>query len=161
MLQILVADGNARDGRAQHVAATGQTSAQSYGAILTALAPEVAVTILNPADADAELPRGTTLASFDGVIVTGSVLHVTDATPAVERQAALMRDCLAAGRPVFGSCWGVQVAAVVRGAGPTETRAGRNTASRAASCRPGPGRSTRSSPDVPPPSMRPRCISTR
>ncbi|KAB1076085.1 type 1 glutamine amidotransferase [Methylobacterium planeticum] len=121
MLQILVADGNARDGRARHLAATGRTSAEAYGDILRALAPDVGVTILNPADADAELPRGTGLAGFDGIIVTGSVLHVTDATPAVQRQVALMRDCLAAARPVFGSCWGVQVAAVVAGG-----RAGRN-----------------------------------
>ncbi|HEV7440792.1 MAG TPA: gamma-glutamyl-gamma-aminobutyrate hydrolase family protein [Methylobacterium sp.] len=121
MLQILVADGNARDGRARHVAATGQTSAQAYGTILKALAPDVAVTILNPADADAELPRGTALASFDGVIMTGSELHVSDGTPAVQRQIGLVRDCLAAGRPIFGSCWGVQVAAAVAGG-----RAGRN-----------------------------------
>jgi GMP synthase (glutamine-hydrolysing) len=121
MLNILVADGNARDGRACRIAATGQSSAQAYAAILKALAPDVVATILNPADADAALPPGVGLASFDGVIVTGSELHVTDGTPAVQRQIALMRDCLAAGLPVFGSCWGVQVAAAVAGG-----RAGRN-----------------------------------
>ncbi|KAB1081772.1 type 1 glutamine amidotransferase [Methylobacterium soli] len=121
MLNILVADGNARDGRAGRIAATGQSSAQAYAAILKALAPDIVATILNPADADAALPGGVGLASFDGVIVTGSELHVTDETPAVQRQIALMRDCLAAGLAVFGSCWGVQVAAVVAGG-----RAGRN-----------------------------------
>ncbi|WP_336486671.1 glutamine amidotransferase-related protein [Methylobacterium nigriterrae] len=115
MLNLLVADGNARGGRERHVAATGRTSAQAYADILRALAPDARPTVLNPADAEATLPAGAGLGDFDGLIVTGSELHVTDDSPAVRRQIALVRDGLAAGLPVFGSCWGVQVAAVVAG----------------------------------------------
>ncbi|MGU3539603.1 type 1 glutamine amidotransferase [Methylobacterium sp. A54F] len=115
MLHILVADGNVREARDRHVAATGQTSAEAYAALIRALAPDARTTILTPADPDGALPAGTGLRGFDGLIVTGSTLHVGEGGAPVRRQLALMRESLAAGLPVFGSCWGVQVACVLAG----------------------------------------------
>jgi GMP synthase (glutamine-hydrolysing) len=115
MLHLLVADGNDREGRASHVAGTGITSAEAYAAILREVAPGVACTLINPADAEAALPAGAALDDFDGLVVTGSTLHVSDDNDAVRRQIALVRTALGAGLAVFGSCWGVQVAAVVAG----------------------------------------------
>jgi len=113
MLRLLIADGNDRAARDRHVAATGRTSAESYAAVVRALAPGTACRLVSPADADAALPAG--LDDFDGVIFTGSTLKVSEGTPEVTRQLDLMRAALEAGRPVFGSCWGVQVAATVAG----------------------------------------------
>lgn len=115
MLHLLVADGNDRSGRANHVSGTGVTSAEAYAEVLRQISPGVGCTLINPADADAALSPGTTLAGFDALFLTGSTLHVCDESDAVRRQIALVRDALAAGLPVFGSCWGVQVAAVVAG----------------------------------------------
>ena len=66
------------------------------------------------------LPEGAGLAAYDGVIFTGSTLKVAERSPEVMRQRDLMQAGLEAGLPVFGSCWGVQLAAVVAGgdAGP-------------------------------------------
>jgi GMP synthase (glutamine-hydrolysing) len=113
MLRLLIADGNDRAARARHVAATGRTSAQSYAAVVRALAPDTRCDMVNPADADAMLPAA--LAEFDGLIFTGSTLKVAAGTPEVTRQLDLMRSALQAGLGVFGSCWGMQVAATVAG----------------------------------------------
>ncbi|WP_267424628.1 type 1 glutamine amidotransferase [Methylobacterium sp. GC_Met_2] len=113
MLRLLIADGNDRAARGRHVAATGRTSAESYAAVVRALAPGTTCRFVSPADADAALPAG--LDDFDGVIFTGSTLKVSEGTPEVTRQVDLMRAALEAGRPIFGSCWGVQVAATVAG----------------------------------------------
>ena len=120
MLRLLIADGNARGDRAQHVAATGRTSAESYADVVHAHRPEAQCRLVSPADADAALPEGAGLTAYDGVIFTGSTLKVTEGRPEVTRQRDLMRAALEAGLPVFGSCWGVQLAAVVAGgdAGP-------------------------------------------
>ncbi|MDR7036963.1 GMP synthase (glutamine-hydrolyzing) [Methylobacterium sp. BE186] len=115
MLHCLVADGNVRDAREEHLRATGRTSAQAYAALLKALATDVSCTLISPADVDAALPAGADLAGFDALVLTGSALHVTEDRPAVRRQLDLMRAALDAGLPVFGSCWGVQVAAAVAG----------------------------------------------
>ncbi|MDP4002047.1 type 1 glutamine amidotransferase [Methylobacterium sp. NEAU K] len=113
MLRLLSADGNDRAARERHVTATGRTSAESYAVVVQDLAPEAACRLVSPADAGAALPQG--LSDFDGLIFTGSTLKVSEGTPAVTRQLDLMRAALGAGLAVFGSCWGVQVAATVAG----------------------------------------------
>lgn len=115
MLRLLIADGNDRAGRADRVAATGKTSAEAYAEVVRDHAPEAACRLVSPADADATLPAGADLAAYDGIIVTGSALRIRDRTPEVLRQVELVRAALEAGARVFGSCWGVQVAAVVAG----------------------------------------------
>ncbi|TXM91420.1 type 1 glutamine amidotransferase, partial [Methylobacterium sp. WL122] len=111
MLRLLIADGNGREDRAQHVTATGRTSAESYADVVHAYHPEAQCRLVSPADADAGLPEGAGLATYDGVIFTGSTLKVAERSPEVMRQRDLMQAALEAGLPVFGSCWGVQLAA--------------------------------------------------
>ncbi|HJU14985.1 MAG TPA: type 1 glutamine amidotransferase [Stellaceae bacterium] len=69
---------------------------------------------LNIADGEA-LPFGTALSDFDGVMIPGSPLHIYDPTPCVTRQIDFARAAFAAGVPVWGSCWGLQLAAVALG----------------------------------------------
>lgn len=113
MLRLLIADGNDRDGRAARAEAVGQTTSEAFAAVVADLAPEAACTLVNPADADAV--GGAELAGFDGMVLTGSTLRLAEDGPAVRRQLDLMRAALEAGLPVFGSCWGMQVAAAVAG----------------------------------------------
>ncbi|UHC15784.1 type 1 glutamine amidotransferase [Methylobacterium currus] len=119
MLHLLVADGNDRAGRETHLSVCDKTSAETYAGILRALAPDAHCHLVAPADANAVLPRA--LPECDALVLTGSTLHVEEGGPAVTRQCELMRAALEAGLPVFGSCWGVQVAATIAGG-----RAGRN-----------------------------------
>ncbi|WP_375463808.1 type 1 glutamine amidotransferase [uncultured Methylobacterium sp.] len=121
MLRLLIADGNDRAGRAHRVAIAGRTTADAYAGVVADLMPHAVCVTVNPADADAALPEGAGLGDFDGLILTGSSLRVGDGTPAVRRQLDLMRATFEAGLPSFGSCWGMQVAAVVAGG-----EAGRN-----------------------------------
>lgn len=111
MLRLLIADGNDRDGRAKREAAVGQTTSQAFAAVVSDLAPEAACTLVNPADAAA----GIDLTGFDGMVLTGSTLRLAEDSPAVRRQLDLMRAALEVGLPVFGSCWGMQVAAAIAG----------------------------------------------
>jgi GMP synthase (glutamine-hydrolysing) len=76
--------------------------------------PDIRCTALNIAD-DEPLPLGTALADFDGVMFPGSPLHIYDRTPAVTRQIEFARAAFAAGVPVWGSCWGLQLATVALG----------------------------------------------
>jgi GMP synthase (glutamine-hydrolysing) len=76
--------------------------------------PDIRCTPLNIADGEA-FPTGTALADFDGVMFTGSPLHIYDRTPAVTRQIDFARAAFAARIPAWGSCWGVQLATVALG----------------------------------------------
>jgi GMP synthase (glutamine-hydrolysing) len=73
--------------------------------------PDIRCTALNIADGES-LPLGTTLADFDGVMIPGSPLHAYDRTQEVTRQIEFARAAFAAGVPVWGSCWGFQLATV-------------------------------------------------
>ncbi|MDJ1158229.1 type 1 glutamine amidotransferase [Chelatococcus sp. SYSU_G07232] len=111
-LRFLVVEGNTRDGRAAHKASFGATYSESYAATLQAIMPDAVCDLCFPADEGANLPTGEGLASYDGIVVTGSALHAYDPEPAVARQIELMRAVYASGTPSFGSCWGLQVATV-------------------------------------------------
>jgi GMP synthase (glutamine-hydrolysing) len=71
--------------------------------------------ILYVADLDVSLPSGTALTSYDGFIWTGSNLTLYHDVPEVTRQIELSRALYQAGVPQFGSCWGVQMAAMAAG----------------------------------------------
>ena len=110
---ILVIDGNRAATRAQQVAAGGQPTGEGYAEVLTRLAP-VRCEIVRPADGEVRLAAGG-LAGYDGVAITGSALNVYDGGPHIERQIELARAVLESGVPLFGSCWGLQVAVCAAG----------------------------------------------
>lgn len=115
-LHFLVIEGNTREVRARVADKMGRTPAESYGDVLVTLAGKGArFDITCPADADAHLPEGRSLADFDGIVITGSALHVWQQAPEAMRQVELARAVYRSHVPFFGSCWGIQVATVAAG----------------------------------------------
>jgi len=90
-----------------------------------AIAPALPCVVICAADAGTTLPAGTSLRDYCGVIIGGSNLHVYEPIPEVRRQLALVRAVGEAGLPIFGSCWGLQVAAVVAGGRVSRNERGR------------------------------------
>jgi GMP synthase (glutamine-hydrolysing) len=124
-LRLLVVEGNVRAAREAHAAAYGLTPAESYAAVLGEIEPDVVCDIALPADEGANLPDPAGIEAYDGVVLTGSALHVYDVDPPVRRQVDLMRAVYASGVPAFGSCWGLQVATVAAGGEVRPNPAGR------------------------------------
>ncbi len=114
--RLLVVEGNPKIYRERSVASGGTISSESYAALLRRLAPAgTVVDICYPADPGANLPGGAELADYDGIAVTGSALNVYDGGAAIEPQIELMRAAFRTPTPSFGSCWGLQIAAVAGG----------------------------------------------
>lgn len=103
--RVLVVEGNTAAASARIAAHGGRPYAESYGALLESMAPALRCDIVRPADGDVDCG----LEAYAGVAWTGSALNVYDAIPEVRRQLALADRVMAAGLPVFGSCWGLQV----------------------------------------------------
>jgi GMP synthase (glutamine-hydrolysing) len=79
-------------------------------------APNASSEIVYVADPDFALPEGTTIDDFDGFIWTGSdltVYHQDD--PRVAGQIEFARALTSSGAASWGSCWGIQLAALVGG----------------------------------------------
>ena len=79
-------------------------------------APNAITDIVYVADPDFALPEGSSIDDFDGFMWTGSdltVYHVDD--PRVSGQIAFAKTLMNSCAISFGSCWGIQMAALVGG----------------------------------------------
>ena len=114
MTRILIADGASAASQDDLAAFGGPTNRTLFEDALRLHDPGIASTLVNVADGEA-LPAGTAIADFDGVIFTGSPLNIYDLSPPVTRQIDFARAVFGAGVPAWGSCWGVQLAAVALG----------------------------------------------
>ena len=83
------------------------------GGAITAHSPaKIEIDIVNVLDVS---PNGSNLAEADGFVWTGSPLSVTSSTPEIEGLKEWMILCAASKKPIFGICFGLQLAAVVAG----------------------------------------------
>jgi GMP synthase (glutamine-hydrolysing) len=86
-----------------------------YVRVLKKLMPDVRMETLFIADLDTSLPDARQAEGYDGFIWTGSNLTIYEDDPRVTRQIEFSRLIFGIGRPQFGSCWGLQMAAVAAG----------------------------------------------
>jgi GMP synthase (glutamine-hydrolysing) len=113
VLRLLVIEGNSLAGRQRIAKWAGATPAESYAAVLRAIAPYAIVDICTPADGDGTIPQP--LGAYHGVAITGSALTIYQREIASLRQIDFVREVFAQGIPMFGSCWGLQLATVAAG----------------------------------------------
>ncbi|MBN1565077.1 MAG: type 1 glutamine amidotransferase [Anaerolineae bacterium] len=115
-LAIAVLNGYPRSSRERFDASDVGHPHDLYIAFLQTYVPAATIDVIFVADLDSALPTGTALTSYDAVIWTGSdltIYHTDDER--VTRQVELARAIFAAGVPMYGSCWGVQMAAYAAG----------------------------------------------
>lgn len=113
-LSLLVAESEPPTARAKRRESVGRSSGETYAALLGRLAPDARIDRITPAD-DEHAFSAAELARYDAVFLTGSPLHLYDDAPECRRIVAFMRAVFEAGMPAFGSCAGLQVAAVAAG----------------------------------------------
>ncbi|MEL7463070.1 MAG: type 1 glutamine amidotransferase [Pseudomonadota bacterium] len=120
--RILILEGNTPDRALRAQEAVGISPAAEYAAALKAEAPTIETVIAAPYfddfDADAH-----DLSAYDGMAVTGSGVEWSGADERARPFWEMYERAFAAGTPAFGSCWGVQTAAVALGG---DTQAGPN-----------------------------------
>jgi GMP synthase (glutamine-hydrolysing) len=113
--RLLVMEGNSPETRAEHEAAGGVVASVGYAKLLQELLPNAVIDVCFAGDPGATLPKGSTLEGYDGVTITGSSLHIYNGGIEITQQIELTRAVLAAGTPIFGSCWGLQILTVAAG----------------------------------------------
>lgn len=115
MTRLLLLEGNPADRRAQGRARGIRWSSEIYAQALLTHFPDLALDVVFGADADGALPPGRDWRDYAGMVVTGSALHAYDPEPEVTRQIDWLIAACDRGLPVFGSCWGLQIAVVAAG----------------------------------------------
>lgn len=114
MPSILIADCWDAASQQRMIALGARANAQLFEDALQLHDPSVCCVSMNVADRET-LPAGVALRDFDGVMLTGSPLSVCDQTQAVRYQIDFAHAVFACGMPVWGSCYGLQLATVALG----------------------------------------------
>lgn len=115
MTRLLLMEGNIAERRARAHSLAIRTSSEIYTLSIKAHFPDIEIDVVNAADPDWVIPHGRSFADYDGFVVSGSALHAYDTDFAVTNQIELLMQAAQAGLPTFGSCWGLQIAAMAGG----------------------------------------------
>jgi GMP synthase (glutamine-hydrolysing) len=115
MTKLLLMESNVAARRARAKSLGMRTSSEIYAEAILAHFPEIEIDVVNGADADFSIPHGRGFSDYDGFVVSGSALHAYDTDFAVTNQIDLLKQAAEAGLPCFGSCWGLQIAAMAAG----------------------------------------------
>jgi len=112
-LRLLVIEGNAKQRRDADYALGYCCGSDRYRTILKKMLPDAEIVVAFPADGHLDVQ----LSDFSGVIIGGSGLNIPghDDCPKVRHQIEFATAVFESGLPFFGSCWGLQVAAVASG----------------------------------------------
>jgi len=114
-LNLLIVEGNVEETRIEREKHGVIPFDLLFPEMLKILEPTTQTQVVFPADDDRSLPSVRQLKKYDGVMLTGSALSVLDDVPTVNRQLSFAEDVFRSGVPLYGSCWGMQVATVVGG----------------------------------------------
>ncbi len=124
MTQLLLMEGNIIARQNQVMSLGMRTASGIYRAAIEAHFPDIAIDIINAADRGQTLPAGS-LDAYDGLVIAGSGLHAYDTDFAVTNQIDLLTQFAQTGRPILGSCWGIQIAAIAAGGAVALSQKGR------------------------------------
>ncbi|WP_405401705.1 glutamine amidotransferase-related protein [Paracoccus sp. Ld10] len=113
-LCILVVASETKDQRAERRRYADTASHESYILALEALRDDLTIASTSCVDGRAQMALGD-LAQFDGIIFAGSPIQMHHANTEARMAADFMRRVFGSGTPSFGSCAGLQIAAVAAG----------------------------------------------
>ncbi len=127
MPKVLIVEGNTPELALDRRRAMGGTTAELYGDALREVQPDLEVDYAQPFFSDHDI-EAIDFATYDGIAVTGSGVSWSAADEKAAPFWPVYERAFAAGVPVVGCCWGMQLAAVVLGgeakAGPNGVEAG-------------------------------------
>lgn len=112
MARFLILDGYPKFGRDALVMSGATQASLLYRDMVREYRPMAEIDIAFPADPDCNIPD---LGGYDAMLWTGSSLTIYDQEPEVTRQIELGREGFRRGLAAFGSCWGLQLAAIAAG----------------------------------------------
>ena len=111
MLRLLVIDAYSDSGRAALDSVASTRAGVLYERAISAEVPAAEINVVECSPRGPELPAGTNLGDYDGVVWTGSNLTIHKPDELVRQQIELARAAFKLGVPQFGSCWAAQLAA--------------------------------------------------
>lgn len=115
MTRLLVMEGNTLARQAEARALGVRSASGIYIDAVKAHFAGIECDVVHAADRGQSLQPGSSFADYDGLIVGGSGLHAYDSCFEVTNQIELLKSFAETGKPILGSCWGLQIAVIAAG----------------------------------------------
>lgn len=112
-IRILISEGNEKPERDKLARFNGCAPSGMLDTLLTDMRPDIETEIFCPTDVGAH--PANKLDEYDGILFTGSTANIYNMTPSTRRQIEFARRAFESGTPMFGICWGLQLATVAAG----------------------------------------------
>ena len=115
-MHFLIIDGYPEKSRDKFRTVGSKLAWEYYTDMLLAHMPDATYDVIFPSDPGSELPENAGLSIYQGVMWTGcnlTIFHHDDER--VSRMIELAKKIYEVGVPSFGTCWGIQMAAVAAG----------------------------------------------
>ncbi|MFB1036310.1 MAG: type 1 glutamine amidotransferase [Sinobacterium sp.] len=114
MMKILMMEGNPLAVREKGRSIGVRTATEIYMEAVRLFDADIEIDIINGADGD-KLPQGLNFSDYSGMIISGSSLRAFEDKPEVTLQIEILKEFSETGKPILGSCWGLQIAAIAAG----------------------------------------------
>ena len=114
-MKLLIVEGNNEGARAERDVVGLKPYHRIFKEMLHFLRPDLHTEVVFPADGSKNLPTAKQLTKYDGILWTGSALSVNDKVSSVTDQLNFAETIFKSGTPLYGSCWGLQVATTAAG----------------------------------------------
>ncbi|MEP1229315.1 MAG: type 1 glutamine amidotransferase [Litorimonas sp.] len=115
MTRLLMLEGNTLERQVEAREMGIRTASEVYMDAISAHFPDIEMEVLHAANRGQSLPNGRTLDEFDAMVISGSGLHAYDQTFEVQNQIKWLKTFAETGKPILGSCWGLQIAVLAAG----------------------------------------------
>ena len=115
MTRLLMLEGNTLASQKQAKLLGVRTATEVYMHAISAHFPDIEMDVIHAEDRGQSMPHGRTFADYDGLVISGSGLHAYDTSFEVINQIEVLKSFAETGKPILGSCWGLQIAVIAAG----------------------------------------------
>ena len=115
MTRLLMMEGNTLEKQAEATLLGVRNATEVYRQAIHAHFPDLELEVLHAADKGQSLPKGRSVDDYDGMVISGSGLHAYDDIFEVTNQIEWLKSFAQTGKPILGSCWGLQIAVIAAG----------------------------------------------
>jgi GMP synthase (glutamine-hydrolysing) len=114
-LKLLIVEGNTKEENVNFSNAGCLPQSQNFKKHLQKIEPNSEIDIVEPTDDNSISKIISSLKKYDGIVLTGSTLRLSEDIKEVKKHIEFAQTCFKQEKKIFGACWGLQVTVMAAG----------------------------------------------
>ena len=114
-LNLLIVEGNTKEENINFNLAGCVPQSQNFKEHIQKIEPNSEIDIVEPTDDNSIAKIISSLKKYDGIVLTGSTLRLSEDIKEVKKHIEFAQTCFKQEKKIFGACWGLQVTVMAAG----------------------------------------------